>query len=54
MWQLPSEDWQSFNFVSVPAHFPTIPLVIVSGGTEHRPPVMALNKIQILNFWEHN
>ncbi len=49
--QVPSEDWQSFRFVSVPAH-PCIfiPLVIVSGGAEQRPPVLASNKIQTLKF----
>ncbi len=51
MSQFPSEDWQSLRFVSVPAHLPiSIPLLIVLGGRKHRPPVMALNKIQILNF----
>ena len=51
MWQLPSEDWQPLSFVSVPAHpCISIPLLIVLGGREHRPPVMAFNKIQILNF----
>ncbi len=57
MWHVPSEDLQSFSFVSVPAHSSiSIPLLIVLGGREHRPPVMALCRgiISTVNFKEVN
>ncbi len=52
--QVPSEDWHSFSFVSVPAQFwISTPLLIVLGGEEHRPPVMAyMWMINTLKFKE--